>query len=146
MENLVTGKDIIVIAKTYLGTPWKHQGRLKHKGIDCAGYIVKVMEELGLDISFDLQGYERIPDGQKLAQIAHDNGKEVLLKDIKDGDVILFNILGNPQHLAFYYQENGINYILHAYGDKSVNKVVAMRLDSKWKNRICGVYRINGVE
>lgn len=53
MENLVTGKDIIVIAKTYLGTPWKHQGgRLKHKGIDCAGYIVKVMEELGLDISF----------------------------------------------------------------------------------------------
>lgn len=146
MDNLVTGKDIIKIAKTYLGTPWKHQGRVKGRGIDCAGYIVEVMKELCLDTSFDLEGYERIPDGQKLAEIANNNGKSVLLKDIKDGDVILFNVLGNPQHLAFYYSENGIDYMLHAYGDKSVNKVVAMRLDTKWKNRICGVYRINGVE
>ena len=146
MDNLVTGKDIIKIAKTYLGTPWKHQGRVKGRGIDCAGYIVEVMKELGLDTSFDLEGYERIPDGQKLAEIANNNGKNILLKDIQDGDVILFNVLGNPQHLAFYYKENDIDYMLHAYGDKSVNKVVAMRLDTKWKNRICGVYRLNGIE
>lgn len=146
MDNLIEGHEVIKIAKTYLGTPWKHQGRLKKYGIDCAGYIIEVMRELGLDVSFDIAGYERVPDGQKLAEVAHKNTKAILLKDVQDGDVLLFSVLGNPQHLAFYYQENGVDYMLHAYGDKSVNKVVAMRLDTKWKNRIVGVYRLNGIE
>lgn len=146
MDNLITGKDIIKIAKTYLDTPWKHQGRVKKVGIDCAGLIVKVMEELGLDISFDLIAYERIPDGLKLAQLCNENGKQKTFNEVEDGDVLLFNVLGNPQHLGFYVKENGIDYFIHAYGDKSVNKVCIMRLDSKWKNRLCGIYKIKGIE
>ena len=140
------GKDVITISKTYLDTPWKHQGRVKGVGIDCAGLIIKVMEELEFDISFDIMAYERMPDGLKLAQLCNENAIQKNIKDVEDGDILLFNILGNPQHLAFYSNENGLDYFIHAHGDKSVNKVCLMRLDSKWKNRLVGVYKIKGIE
>lgn len=138
-------KNIIPVAKTFLGTPWHHLGRSR-KGLDCAGLIVETLKECGLSTDFDLKHYERIPDGQKLAEIANAYATPVFFKDIQDGDILLFNVLNQPQHLGFYFKEKENDYFIHAYGDKSVNKVVSMRLDSKWKKRIVGVYRVKGIE
>lgn len=148
--KLINKKEIIKSALSFINTPYQHQGRLKGVGIDCAGLIIEVIKEVGMDSSFDIKGYDRIPDGQTLSKICNTYGK---IKDIKnnyynleDGDVILFNFLVNPQHLGFYYKLNNLDYFIHAYGEPSINKVIIQRLDSKWKNRINGVFKINGVE
>lgn len=133
---------IIEIAKTYIGTPWMHQGRMKKIGVDCAGLVVCVLKEFGYNVNFDVKGYNRIPEGVNLKNIAREFFDEVKFDEIKDGDILLFNILGNPQHIAFYLKENDIDYIIHSYGDPSINKVVQSRLDSKWRERICGIFRI----
>ena len=39
---------IVSIARTYLRTPYHHQGRIKGGGIDCGMLILNVFEELGL--------------------------------------------------------------------------------------------------
>lgn len=157
MENLIINKaikeiyglDVIKVALTYVNTPYHHLGRLKGVGIDCAGVIVETMKELGLDTSFDMKAYQRVADGLKLAQLCHNYAIMKPIKDghydFEDGDIILFNFVGNPQHLGFYYNNNGMDYFIHAYNDPLVNKVIKQRLDSKWKKRISGVFKIKGV-
>ena len=147
---MVKKEELIKSLLTFIDTPYKHQGRLKGVGIDCAGLIVEVIKEVGLDASFDLKGYDRIPDGQTLSKLCHTYGT---IKEIKnnnyffdDGDVLLFNFLGNPQHLGFYYKLNNLDYFIHAYGEASINKVIIQRLDTKWKQRLNGVFKIKGVE
>lgn len=149
-DHVITGLDIINIALTYVNTPYQHQARLKGIGIDCAGLIVEVMGELGFNTSFDVKAYDRLPDGQMLARICHEQAtpKEIINNkyDFENGDILLFNFLGNPQHLAFYYNLNNQDYFIHAFGDKTVNKVIIQRLDEKWKARLVGAFKIKGVE
>ena len=57
--------EILAAARTWLGTPWRHQGRLKGVAVDCGGLILGVGRELGL-LDFDTRAYGRIPDGQQL--------------------------------------------------------------------------------
>jgi cell wall-associated NlpC family hydrolase len=39
---------IIAAARSWLGVPWRHQGRTR-QGVDCAGLVVLVGRGLGLD-------------------------------------------------------------------------------------------------
>ena len=47
---MITKEDVVREAKTWLGTPFHHQGRLKGVGVDCAGVIVCVAKELKLKV------------------------------------------------------------------------------------------------
>jgi hypothetical protein len=58
-------EQILAAARSWLGTPWRHQGRLKGVAVDCGGLIIGVGKELGL-LDFDIRAYGRIPDGQQL--------------------------------------------------------------------------------
>ena len=68
---------IVAQARTWLGTRFHHQGRLKanaeHKGgVDCLGLIVEVSRELnitdkngGLLASHDMTDYSWLPSGER---------------------------------------------------------------------------------
>jgi cell wall-associated NlpC family hydrolase len=45
---MATRAEIIAEARTWLKTPWRHQGRLKGIGCDCVGHIVCVPRALGI--------------------------------------------------------------------------------------------------
>ena len=66
---------MVTQARTWLGTPFHHQARLKGKGCDCLGLIVGVVDELGLKneqgeflAGFDEVTYSKEPDGAYLVQ------------------------------------------------------------------------------
>jgi len=44
---MVTRAEIIAEARTWLKTPWRHQGRLKGIACDCVGHIVCVPARVG---------------------------------------------------------------------------------------------------
>ena len=49
----VTQEDIINQARTWLGTKYHHQGRLKKSsrgdgGVDCIGLVIGIIDELGI--------------------------------------------------------------------------------------------------
>ncbi len=41
--------DIIRTARSYIGTPFHHHGRLKNIGVDCLGLLIGVAKELNLN-------------------------------------------------------------------------------------------------
>ena len=143
----MTPAAIIAAARAEIGTPFRHQGRIPGKALDCAGLVVTVAAAIGADY-IDQQGYSRHPsDG--LLEAALDNQPclvRVALADMQAGDVLLMHIAGDPQHLAIYAgfnQQAQSETIIHA--EIRARKVCEHRLSDEWRGRIVRVYRFRGV-
>ncbi len=138
--------DIISQARTWLGTPFHHQARLKGKGCDCLGLIVGVVDELGLKDKFGqpLSGYDEVtyskePDGAYLMQKLTELLEEVPLTQAQAGDLALFTVRDNPQHMAFLTDHEDTLGMVHSYAP--ARRVVEHRLDDDWKSRLVKVFR-----
>ena len=141
-------EQILAAARAEIGTPFRHQGRVSGKALDCAGLVCHVASVIGLEY-FDQQGYSRQPS-QGLLESALDAQpclERIALADMQPGDVLLMRFSGDPQHLAIYagwsdvYQAEGI---IHAW--LQARNVAEHVLTDEWRNRIVRVYRFRGVE
>lgn len=56
-----TGEALAATARTFIGTPFGHQGRMPGFELDCAGVVVCAMEAVGLDVR-DCRNYRTHPD------------------------------------------------------------------------------------
>lgn len=131
----VARADIVEAARTYLGVPWIHQGRSR-AGLDCAGLIVRVAQDLGLS-DFDVGGYSRQPDGATLRRHLQHAAVRVLAHEL--GDILLIRFVRYPQHLAIRTERG----MIHTYAQ--AGRVVEHRLDSVWAGRIVDVYAYPGI-
>ncbi len=145
-------QKIITEAKTWLGTDFYHQGRVKISinhcgGCDCIGLIIGVATALNLRsktgnllIDYDSQNYSNMPDGDnlrhQLSQHLLEKGNNI--NSAQTGDVALFSFTKNPQHLAIIDKQADELFIIHAYS--VVGKVYYHRLDSKWQQRLVQIY------
>lgn len=126
---------IIETARQWIGTPFKHQGRVRGVGVDCAGLAIGISKDLGLPV-IDESGYARSPK---------DNAMRVLIEQQCDAitkieiGALLFMPHSGTLHLAIVSQLDPI-YIIHAY--QPAGKVVEHRLDSKWLRRVAKIYRV----
>jgi NlpC/P60 family putative phage cell wall peptidase len=136
--------DVVTEARTWLGTRFHHQGRLKGVGVDCAGLVVGVAEAMGLQVQ-DRTDYTRQPDGTMLQETCDAQLIQIALEDIRPGDVLLMRFEQEPQHLAFVgdYEFGGLS-LIHAYAQS--RKVVETRLDDVWLARVVAAYRFDGVD
>ena len=152
MQNV---HPIVAQARTWLGTRFHHQGRLKanaeHKGgVDCLGLIVEVSRELGiidknggLLASHDMTDYSWLPSGDALKSKLSELLSVVSTKDIKDGDIGLFTLDNNPQHVAIFASSNEGYTLIHAYAPS--RKVVEVNFDDFWRMHLHAVFRPNEI-
>lgn len=133
---MIVIEDILRYARQCLGTPFRHQGRLIGVGLDCAGVIIYVARQLGLD-PIDVQGYGTEPNNEQLERAldAQPCLERAFLEDRKPGDVLLMRFRFDPQHLAIFADET----IIHAY--QQIGQVVEHPLSDLWATRIVRVYR-----
>ena len=138
---------IVHCARSWLGTRFHHQGRLKktalHKGgVDCLGLLVGVAAELGLHAltAADETNYSHHPDAVRLRKRLSALLTPILSDQIAPGDVLLLDIDGNPQHLALVSDIGGALGIIHAYAP--ARAVVEHQLDAWWQKRIEAAFRI----
>lgn len=143
---MTQAQDIVIQARTWLGTPFHHQARLKGKGCDCLGLIVGVVDELGLKdthgqplAAYDEVTYSREPDGAYLTQKLTALLEEVPFKKAQAGDLALFTVRDNPQHMALLTDYEGTLGMIHCYAQ--ARRVVEHRLDDDWKSRLVKVFR-----
>lgn len=138
----MTGADVVMEARSWLGTRFHHQGRLKSVGCDCAGLVVGVAQALGLS-EFDKTDYSRLPDGEMLRAVCDANMTGIAITDVQPGDVLLFKFDQFPQHLAIVgdYPAGGLS-LIHAFAPS--RKVVEVRLDDVWQQRVVAAYRLIG--
>jgi NlpC/P60 family putative phage cell wall peptidase len=139
-------EQIVSTARTWLGTPFHHQARLKGKGCDCLGLIIGVVDELGLKdahgrllSSYDEITYPKEPDGAYLIEKLTGLLDEIPIADARSGDLALFRVRENPQHLAILSDYEGTLGMIHSFAPS--RRVVEHRLDEDWKSRLLKVYR-----
>ena len=158
------GWEVVVEARTWLGTPFRHQGRIKNVGVDCLGLLVGVAAELNLKsktgeplTALDELGYGHFPDSDYLQKQLAET-MEVIEKPIV-GSIGLFCIDGRAQHLGIFgtklNQESGIKNqevfshdscfmfqdsmtLIHAYAP--MRKVVEHGFTDEWKARLIKAY------
>ena len=124
----MTRTKIVTIARSYLGTPFRHQGRMKGFGVDCVGLLVCVMRECGLQVQ-DQANYNGLIDAG-LLRSKLDAHLVIRANDCSPlpGDVLLLSIGKNPQHIGIATDIG----IIHTY--EGSGKVVEPKNGSKQSN------------
>lgn len=140
---MATRADVLRQARGWLGTPWRHQGRLRGEGVDCVGVVVGVAHALGLS-TYDLSNYRRLPVGDELMRLCDTHMQRLPLADMQPADVLLMRINRvEPQHLGIVGDHpHGLSLIHASVGYR---KCVEHRLDDPWRARIVAAYRLPGV-
>lgn len=134
------------IARSYLGTPWRHQARKKDVGVDCVGLVVCVAREIGIVApDWDVKGYSRIPDGKMLVHHLDERLTRIDRADLRPGDVVCVIFDKHPQHVGIVgdYTHGGLSLI---HSDSKRGKVLETRLVFSDAMRFAGAYRFPELE
>ncbi len=136
--NTISRADVVLEARKWIGTRYHHQASLIGVGCDCRGLVCGVADALGVDVSRVPKNYSPEP-AQGLLQATLESYLE-LTHNPKIGDIILFRIRSQPQHIGIMSEND---YFIHAY--QSAGKVVEHRLCDKWGLRIVAFYKFKGI-
>lgn len=141
--NMKNRQSIVSVARSYIGTPYSHQGRFPGLALDCAGLVVCAALECGFDVS-DVAGYSPTPDGVTFLAGIESQMDKIEISEVLPGDVLAFTFVVDPQHAAIVTEIGDQIRIVHAH--MSARKAVEHGLDEKWVKRICAAFRFRGIE
>ena len=131
---MIDGNIIVSQARTWLGVPFRHQGRNK-LGVDCGGLLICVGEELGIQVIHP-ETYSMSPDPKLIESALLANCYEITKEEMHPGDIMWFAFAGEPRHVGIFTDVG----VIHAWAKP--NKVVEHRLDEVWLKILKKVYRI----
>lgn len=140
---MATRQQIVDCARTYLGTPYHHQGRLKGVGCDCIGLAIAVAAELGMTTTQYSTEYGRDPDGTLESTLEQDCTR---VDTYQVGDLLLIrNLKGPPRHCGLVGLDDQGNFtLIHAWDKRA--EVVEHGLTDWWEQRIVCAYQLPGVD
>ncbi len=137
--------SIIEEAKTWINTPFKHQGRLKGVGGDCISVLVGIAKKFGYDkkVNFkddvDYVNYHKMPLNSLLRENMDRYFDKVSFSEGLPADILLFWFVRQPQHVAILLENHLIIHAAENY------KVCIHRMNDWWWSRVFGVYRFKGL-
>jgi hypothetical protein len=152
------GERIEREARRWIGAPYRHQGR-GADGLDCVGLLIAVGKSIGaVPMDYEPEPYGMETDGAQLRRelarwarlVRESDGGETIERwapRMRRGDVVVFRIVGLPQHAAvatrIQYGAAAEDWgVVHAYN--TAGRVVEHRLDERWASRIVQVWRLDG--
>jgi len=149
---VVEPKAIIDAARTWLGTPFRHQGRAKGQWVDCIGLVIGVAKETNLVVKdFDYCGYGQLPVPTAMEKALDENMIRVAPGAERPGDVPWMSdpiYGGQPRHLGIL---TDCGTIIHAHSRvgnaarKAAGRVVEQRMDDNLKRRVRRYYRFRAL-
>ncbi|MBS3962570.1 MAG: C40 family peptidase [Sandarakinorhabdus sp.] len=129
--------DLVAAARGFIGTPWRHQGRLKGVGVDCVGLVVGALAEVGILVD-GRTDYPRQPDPDELLGQLRTWCRR--RPKARPGDILLFAMDGHrPQHIGIATDIG----VIHAHA--GARAVVEHGLDETWAPRVAGVFGVKGL-
>lgn len=142
----MTRAEIVDAARSWIGTPYRHQASRKLVGADCLGLLRGVWREFFDGEPEPVPPYS--PDWAEalqqdtLLEAARRHLHEIPIGAAGPGDVFLFRMgLGHPaKHCAFVA---GRDRIIHAYWGRAVCET---RLVPWWRQRIAAAFQFPGLE
>ena len=142
-----THEDAVRVARTYVGTPFQHMGRLPGVGLDCAGVLVCVARELKLVApDFETPAYAPTPDGTSMLKWCSEYMTPIHRENMGPGDVVLLITDESPQHLGLLgdYPYGGLS-IIHAAALARPPRVIETRLMFSRIQRFVSAFSLPGI-
>jgi cell wall-associated NlpC family hydrolase len=132
-----TPDKVVEVARSFLGTRFRHQGR-NEAGIDCCGLVILVARKLGLS-TYDTTDYDRRTSGDMFVNHFRDAGLlEIAIRDIKAGDIIITTDANFPCHCGIASMKHGELHMVHAY---LVRKMVVEEPLKFWMPKVIAAFR-----
>jgi NlpC/P60 family putative phage cell wall peptidase len=139
-----TRADLIAEARSWIGTPWRHQAAIKGVGADCVGFVRGAAEPfvgkvpLATDYTTTWQLYRAEP---RMYREFAARCEEVALDQFKPGDILLFGFGKGPAHHCGYAAPEG--HIIHCY--REAGSVVEQDLTDWWRRKLRHAFRVPGI-
>lgn len=163
MDHLSRRLNIVAEARSWVGTPFRHQARVKGHAVDCANLIIGVGEacdELWLDPALwrRFQNYGRLPNPRRMAEAMAaflcpidlgpwpptDVHMLAGAGHVWPGDVVWLQWRDDlPMHLAILGDDPGRLTIIHALYD--IGKCVEHGYVAEWPGRAHSWWRFPGL-
>ena len=139
---MTLAQRLVDAARTWKGTRFQHQGRLKGVGVDCVNFVSEVAREAGV-VGLEIpQNYRPHEDGTIMLRLLREHME--MVEEMQPGDVLALcdeavrepNI---PRHLVFVTELlPHTTKIIHA----SSAGVREHRMDAAWLRRVHSIWRI----
>lgn len=127
-NSLMPFDDMVVVALSLIGTPYKYGGNSPETGFDCSGLVRYV---LGLSSTVTLP--------RTSSEMYRMGGKEVALDQLVPGDLIFFKVKSKSiNHVAVYIGENRF---VHAPSSGNFVRVDVLG-KNYWQRYITGARRV----
>ena len=144
---------VVAEARSFVGTEYRHQSRVKGVGVDCVGLIVATGLAVGvLDWSEEAfapwNGYGRLPNPRKMREGLERFLLPISAEDVQDGDIPWFAWReGRPMHVGIMATDCSFGaarpMIIHA--TSTVGSVVEHGFAGEWPGRVEGWWRYPGL-
>lgn len=146
MTCQIARDQILLVTRTWLNTPYRHQASLKGVGCDCLGLMRGVYREL-----YNKEEPEKVPpytptwyETNQKDPLLHAGKRhliEIPIIAAKPGTVLVFRMKKgmSAKHCGIM---TGPDTMIHAY---SKRHVVEVNLGDSWKNKIVGAFDFPGV-
>lgn len=142
----VFSRDVVVQnARTWLGTPYRHQHATKGAGCDCLGLILGVYKEIaGRPLPKQPPKYSASWGEGGDTEFLLDAANQFLVPsdgNISPGNVLIFRMFPNSiaKHCGIATSENSM---IHAYNRVGTTEC---SLVSGWRSKIVGIFDFPGV-
>lgn len=124
------GSDVVLYALTLLGTPYRYGGDEPATGFDCSGFVRYVFGK-----TLELQLPRRSEEIRKV-------GARTSLEDVRPGDLLFFNTLGQPwSHVAIALGDGQFVHAPARGGQVRIERIEA----PYWKTRFNGARRVDAL-
>lgn len=134
----MTADEVLAAARAELETPFRHQGRLPGKALDCAGLAVVVAKHWHEPV--EPAAYGRSPHQGLLEYWLEQQPFLERIPKPEVGALLLMRFSKEPQHLAVCAGDT----IIHSYGQ--IGKVTEHRFSDVWRARVVRTYRFKDLE
>lgn len=138
-------------ARRWIGTPFRHQGRLRGQGVDCVGFLLGVARALDLEVH-DQADYGEVPSPAQLMSAMHAHCDRTSAVDLeptslqgdsaethgyRPGDLVVFALAepSMPQHVGIVTDAG----FIHAQ-NTGPRVVREQRWSRFWTNRLHSVW------
>jgi len=142
MRETATGERVLAIARSFIGTPYRHQASLKGVGCDCLGLVRGVWRELyGVEpevpAPYAADWAERAGEERLLEAALRHCGPALPAAEMRPGDLLIFRWREgvSAKHAGIAAPDDRF---IHAYEQAAV---IESPLVPCWRRRIAGVFR-----
>lgn len=143
---MITARNIVETARSFVGTPFRHQGRSPGVGLDCVGLVAKTAHQLGIS-DYDWTNYQRYASwASEFESHFSNNMDRVRITEIRPGHVVIFRQEQFPCHCGIVGERAGRGLsLIHAYILR--RKVVEEDFTGEWTSgdRLMGAFAYRGV-